>query len=269
MTEKSTTSTKIAPRTTAAGLAGLALLALTACGGGGEEPAAAESESPEVPPAPEYTEIESDVWDTMLAAESVTIEADMPAGLMDQQAAEGDRTIQEYAGAMDGSASTFRQESGDVTTEMRLVDGSAYVPGEVELASIERQSGGSISASDYAEDFEGRWIDYSDQVDPSGASPESFLIGLRSSMEGQSGAEALDSAAETRDGEDVWVYTAGEELEIVVRAGDEPVLLGFEGEQEGSSLSVQFAAWNASEGPEAPAAEDVMTIQEATQIVTG
>lgn len=260
-------SARLAPRA-AAGLAGVALLTLTACGGGGEDPAAEESQTPEVPPAPEYTEIESDIWDTMLAAESVTLSVELSAALMNPQASSDAVVEQEYTGSLDGTASTFHELNDGVTTEMHMLEDAIYVPGELELESIARASGDAFSAEDFAAEFEGKWVDYSGQVDRSQASTAAFLEQMRSSMEDNGAASSLEGEAETREGEDVWVYTGGG-VEAVVRAGDEPVLLSYAGESGDESVDLTFEDWDASEGPEEPAEEDVLSLDEVRAIVTG
>lgn len=260
-------SARLAPRA-AAGLAGVALLTLTACGGGGEDPAAEESQTPEVPPAPEYTEIESDIWDTMLAAESVTLSVELSASSMNPQASSDAVVAQEYTGSLDGTASTFHELNDGVTTEMHMLEDAIYVPGERELESIARASGDAFSAEDFAAEFEGKWVDYSGQVDRSQASTAAFLEQMRSSMEDNGAASSLEGEAETREGEDVWVYTGGG-VEAVVRAGDEPVLLSYAGESGDESVDLTFEDWDASEGPEEPAEEDVLSLDEVRAIVTG
>lgn len=285
------------------GIAGIALLALTACGGGeaeedaGEQDGAQEDVDPdgaedqgiepeeiaedgagddsddedeaEAGGAPAIEEIEADLWRAMEDAESVVLDAEVPAGADEVEAeidGEGaDTIVQHYSGQMDGSALTLREEAGDASAEYITFEDGTYLRGEDELAAVARQFPGEIDEDELAPEFEGKWVDYS-EIFPDGFTVDEWLEDFRGSLEASGGFGELDAEADTRDGEDVWVYT-DDRREIVVRAGDDPVLLSVYADDDGDVFDVRFSQWDEAEEPERPAEEDILTIEDMEGIL--
>lgn len=262
-------SARLAPRA-AAGLAGVALLTLTACGGGGEDPAAEESQTPEVPPAPEISEISDEMWQSLSSQESLTLELTEPATeqFVQQQFGvpmDGAGTItQTYSGAADGDGMTLTQEYDDLMTEYLTFSDVTYVTGEAEVAAADRQNP-DVDVSAFEDELSGKHIDY-------GQFSVATIGDLIDQMQGiTSQGDALDGLegeAETRDGEGLWVYGDGSR-EMVVTAGEEPALISLAYGDEGERTELAISERGSAAVPERPAEEDVLSVDEVRAIVTG
>ncbi|GAA3072379.1 MULTISPECIES: hypothetical protein [Actinomycetes] len=287
------------------GIVGIALLALTGCGAGeaeedaGEQDAGQEDVDPdgaedqgdepdeiaedgadeepedeteaEAGDAPAIEEIEADLWRAMEEAESVVLDAEVPAGAeeveADIDAEEGaDTIVQHYSGQMDGSALTLREEAGGASAEYISFDDGTYLRGEDELAAVARQFPGEIDEDELAGEFEGKWVDYS-QIFPEGFTVDEWMADFRGSLEEAGGFGELEAEADTRDGEDVWIYT-DDRREIVVRAGDDPVLLSVYADNDGDVFDVRFSDWDEAAEPERPADEDILTVDDMEDILS-
>ncbi|MDZ5076830.1 hypothetical protein [Nesterenkonia sp. HG001] len=271
------------------GIAGIAVLTLTACAPDddqpedaaqedvdpdgaedqGDEPDEIAEEEPENE-APEISEIESQLWDTMDQAESVVLDAEVPS---DADEVEGEVDIddagtitQHYSGQVDGSALTMREESDAAQAEYITFEDATYLRGEDELRAVGEQFPGEIDEDELEDEFAGRWVDYS-EIFPEGFTITEWLDEFRESLESGGGFDELEAAAETRDGEEVWVYT-GDGREVVVRAGEEPVLLSVHAEDETGHFDVRFSDWNEAEEPERPADEDILTVQDIEELLS-
>ncbi|GAB3192306.1 hypothetical protein [Nesterenkonia suensis] len=221
--------------------------------------------------APEITDIEDDLWRAMEEAESVVLEVDIPAdeaqveGPEQIDAEEGERFTQHFSGQMDGSGLIMRQEFGGEATEMITFEDATYVRGEDELAAVAEQFPGEIDEDELAEEFEGKWVDYSDVL-PEGFTITAEIDDFRRSLEDGGGFGELEGQTETREGEEVWVYT-DDLRELVIRAGEEPVLLSVQAESESGRIEMHLSDWNAAEEPERPAEEDILSMEDLEDIL--
>lgn len=220
--------------------------------------------------APELSEIEAELWETMENAESVVLEAEMPFSPDDFEGevdvGEAETLHQFYSGQVDGSALTFLERAGDAEQEYITFDDATFLRGEDELRAISEQFPGDVDEEELAEELEGRWVDYT-EIFPEGFAVSDWLAEFREGLDSAGGFGELDAATETRDGEDVWVYT-DDEREIVVRPGDEPVLVSVEADVEGEVTDVRFSEWNEADEPERPAEEDILTVQDLEELLT-
>lgn len=272
-------------RADSAGVALVALLALTGCGAGGDSAAgeqassggpsaasaAEHADAPDVPEAPAYAEIESDLWDTMLQADSVAISGEMPRSFLhpESEAEREARLSYEFTGAADGADSTRRTMSDEeLISDARLVGEAYYEPAEVVLDNFVRNVGDWGIPDSAWDESEGQWVEWTDLHDAESRTTEAFLEDLRTVLEGRDPLTTLDGTRETRDGEDVWVYSDGV-FEAVVRPGEEPVLLSCVGDARDGAFELTFSEWNSSEGPGAPPEQKTMPRAELGELLDG
>lgn len=267
-------------RADSAGVVLAALLALTGCGAGGDSAAGEEAssggpsasstaEDADVPEAPAYAEIEADLWDTMLQADSVTITGEMPRTFLNPDGDGESRVAYEFTGAVDGADSGFRRSSGGtVTSDARLVGEAYYEPAEVPLRNMSRILGDAELSDAALEEAEGRWVEWADFYGVEDRTTEVFLEDLRTALEGRDPLVTFDGETRTRDGEDVWVYSDGV-FEAVVRPGEDPVLLSCVGDARDGAFELTFRDWNSSEEPGAPPEQKTMPRAELGELLAG
>lgn len=255
------------------------MLPLAGCGAG-EDPAPGEgsssgsagSASPaelDASEAPAYAEIESDLWDTMQQADSVAITGEMPETLLNSEGDGEVRLTYEFSGAVDGSDSTYRRSSGDTaSSDARLVDGSYYEPAEVPLRNLSRIMPDAELPESIREQTAGKWVEWTDLYGLEQRTTGVYLEDLRAALEGRDPLVTLDGETETRDGEEVWVYSDGV-FEAVVRPGEDPVLLSCIGEVRDGAFELQFDGWNSSQGPGAPPEQKTMSREDLGKLLAG
>lgn len=233
-------------------------LMLTGCGGSPFE----EDTEPQVP---SFGEIQDQMWEAMLTAESVSIDGEIEAAEADvdqmfegiDEADTGDLLI---IGAVDGSQSEMTFTAGEVTFTQRAVDGVEYFRGE-DFASLLMSEMDEEIAALIDEDFlasvvAGQWVQFSSDGAGTGFSAQEFIGTWRRELDGDAMA-ALDGTAETHEGMEVYVYaTEDGSTELVVAAEGAPHLL----QMRDADSSYVFTAWNEAQRPQVP--ENVMTLDE-------
>ena len=298
-----TTSEKLSAREVTlktTGLLGVALLTLTACGGGGddaatetteaEQAAAEENESEsgatqdeeaevaeeDIQNAPTIGEIDESIWESSLNQDSVTISAEVPASSLgaateDATPTEGENIQIELSGNMDGDgySYTINETLGDylIFSDQAFQTVDSVIE-EYAQAQVEDQ-GPSPEELRREVETEGEWVDIT-SLAAQLETPSLFIENFRTSMLSSAGIEDLsewdlEPELDTRDGEDVWVYseeTADATIQFVVKADEaEPLLMEVHSETEGQETLVTFSDWNEVEEPERPE-EDVVISEE-------
>lgn len=298
-----TTSGKLSAREVTlktTGLLGVALLTLTACGGGGddaatetteaEQAAAEENESEsgatqdeeaevaeeDIQDAPTIGEIDESIWESSLNQDSVTISAEVPASSLgaateDATPTEGENIQIELSGNMDGDgySYTINETLGDylIFSDQAFQTVDSVIE-EYAQAQVEDQ-GPSPEELRREVETEGEWVDIT-SLAAQLETPSLFIENFRTSMLSSAGIEDLsewdlEPELDTRDGEDVWVYseeTADATIQFVVKADEaEPLLMEVHSETEGQETLVTFSDWNEVEEPERPE-EDVVISEE-------
>lgn len=243
----------------------------------------AESEDDEE--VPDLAEIEEDVWDSSMDQESVSIT--MVAGLERGQELfgyapeffEGDGESFELSvtGELDGDAATELDYSPDFqvltfgddayqSVEAFVFDYDAQVPPEVEPEVDAEELSAALSS-------EGEWVDVSDAEPAVPRTPTALLELLRAevteTLDVDSLAELeLDSSLDTRDGQNVWVYS-NEDAELAVLADEgSPQLMGLILPGEDEDLEVTVTDWDEAGTPEEPEDETVIDDEQLQGILS-
>lgn len=243
-------------------------LALTGCGydpfqAPDEEAGSAPADSADQPPA--FGEVRREAFETMLAADSVTISGDIEAGEADLDSLfdriDEDTSGQlEISGDADGTASQMSFSAGGSSFTQRTVDGEEYFRGEDFAALLASELDDEVSEvvdqEFIADVVADQWVQFDDVEDPSVFSAEEFITTWQQEFEAGD-VDEMQAESDTRDGQSVWVYSADSgESEFVVSAEGEPYVLAI---RDGES-HYDFTDWNASEAPETP--ENVITLDE-------
>ncbi|WP_157075400.1 hypothetical protein [Nesterenkonia jeotgali] len=252
-----------------------------------EEGAAVEGDdAPEEAPA--IAEINEDIWESSLNQDSVSVSADVLLSAIGEgaetlgegtygESGEGEVIQVELSGDMEGDGYTYTIADGLIDllvfSDMALQSTDSVV---AEYESLQEEGqGASPEELREAVEAEGDWVDIT-SLAPQFETPREFIENLRAGMMASSDGEDLSDwdatgEADTRDGEDVWVYSdeGGEEsLEIVVRAdSEEPVLMEIRGDNAGQETSVTFTSWNEADAPDRPA-DDTIIGEEEFQGIT-
>lgn len=278
------------------GVLSVAALTLAGCGDGDEDPQVDENPQEETDPsgaqdqgvssdeiaeseddqqAADLAEIEDDIWESSLDQESVSI--NMTAGLDRGQAlfgyapeffeGEGESFELSVAGELEGDSATELDYSPDFqvltfgedtyqSVQAFAFDYQAQVPPEVEPEVEAEELGAALSA-------EGEWVDVSDAEPSVPRTPAAVLEMLRAEITETLGTDSLaelelDSAVDTREGQNVWVYS-NEEVELAVLAdGGSPQLMGLRLPGEDAELEVTLTEWNEAQTPEEPEDETII-----------
>lgn len=272
-----------------AGLAAAGLLLLTACDnpfdatGGGPAPATEEpgegteagtgggqAEAPTE--APSFGEIQDEMWEAMLAADSVTIEGEVEAAEADldelfegiDEDAVGDIRI---SGSLDGSDAEMSYSAGEGNTfTQRTVEGTEYFRGEdfgaLLLDELDDEVAELIDEDFLNSVMEDQWVEFSADGSGSAYSAEDVFTGWQADLAGED-LDGLTGEVQERDGEHVFVYTVEEddEREYVVAAQGEPYLLAWQDEDS----RYVFSEWNEAGEPEEP--ENVITLDEIFEAI--
>ncbi len=258
----------------------------------GAEPAESLTEDLAEGEAPEFVDLEDRLWESMLEAESVTIQGSSPLGASqleeyfsavaedidentdentdedtgeDSEGEIDEETVAEIsvAGAMDGSATESQIRIGD-TLDLTIITAEerTYLKGE-DFADITALSSPHENADFVDQELiddllADRWIDIGSAEEMASMSPQSLVEQWEDSL--IEDPEGVTGEAEERDGSEVWVYTSADgESTYVVSAEETPRLLSIDDAQS----SLMFAGWDETEGAEAP--EETLTMDEVTQ----
>ncbi|TDS86378.1 hypothetical protein [Nesterenkonia aurantiaca] len=252
------------PALVGSGLAAVVLL--TGCGGNPFQGDAQDAE----PQVPSFGQIQDRMWEAMLTADTVSIEGEIEAAEADvdqmfEDIDEEDTGDLLITGAVDGSASEMTFTAGDVSFTQRAIEGVEYFRGEDFAALLMSEMDQEITDL-IEEDFitsvvVEQWVQFS--TDGAGAvfSAQDFISTWQRELDGEELA-ALEGAAETRDGAEVYVYaTQDGSTELVVAAAGAPYLLQMRDEDS----RYDFSDWNQTQRPEAP--ENVMTLDEIFEAI--
>lgn len=251
------------------GLAIAGTLLLASCGSNpfsGQDDDAADPGAAGEADVPSFAEIQDEMWESMLSAETVTIEGQVEAGEADleelfdeiDEDAVGDITI---TGALDGRDSEMRYAAGEGNTfTQRMVDGVEYHRGEdfgtLLYGELDDDVAEAVEPEFIDELVADQWVEFSADGSASIFSAEDFLTIWQRELR-EADLDDVVGAAESRDGEDVYVYAEEDgEAEYVVAADGDPQLLQLRDEDS----SYTFTEWNSADTPEQP--ENVITLDE-------
>lgn len=215
---------------------------------------------------PSFGEIQDEMWEAMLTAETVTIEGQVQAGeadldeLFDQidEDAVGDITI---TGALDGRDSEMRYEAGEGNTFIqRAVDGVEYFRGEdfgtLLYGNLDEDVAAVVEPELIEELVADQWVEFSTDGSVSIFSAEDFLRIWQRELR-EEDTDEIPGVRETRDGQEVYVYAQEDgEAEYVVAADGQPHLLELRDEDS----TYTFTEWNSAAAPEEP--ENVITLDD-------
>lgn len=264
-------------------LAAIATVGLTGCGnpfdatdredaqpvGTSGETAAADTAETGQPPS--FGDIREDVFTAMLEAESVTISGEVEAGEADldelYDTIDADTTGEiSISGALDGTDSEMSFTAGDASVTQRAVEGAEYFLGEdfaaLLLSELDEEVAEEIS-QDFVEDLVGdQWVQFEEEGG-SVFSAEEFITTWQQELDDDE-IDAMEAEAETREDQEVWVYTTADgETEYIVSAQDEPYLLGI----NDSEAQYTFTEWNDSPAPDAPEPDEYITLDEIFEAI--
>ncbi|MDZ5076829.1 hypothetical protein [Nesterenkonia sp. HG001] len=251
------------------GLAIAGTLMLASCGSnpfsddGQDAPDPGTASEAEVP---SFAEIQDQMWEAMLAAETVTIDGQVEAGEADldelfdeiDEDTVGDITI---TGALDGTDSEMSYAAGEGNTfTQRMVDGVEYFRGEdfgaLLYSELDEDVAAAVEPGFIDELVADQWVEFSADGSASIFSAEDFLTIWQRELR-EADLDDVAGARETRDGQEVYVYAEEDgEAEYVVAADGQPHLLQLRDEDS----SYTFADWNSTETPDEP--ENVITLDD-------
>lgn len=207
--------------------------------------------------APAFGEIRDEAFEAMLAAESVDISGEIEAADADLDALfdgiDEDTTGQlQISGAADGTESQMSFSAGGSSFTQRAIGGEEYFRGEdfaaLLVSELDEEAADVVDEELISGIVEDQWVQFDDAEDPSVFSAHEF-IGTWQQQLGSDDISEMAGESATRDGQQVWVYTADEgESEFVLSAEDEPFFVSI---RDGDS-QYEFSGWNASPAPEAP-----------------
>ena len=244
-----------------------AVLVLAGCAGTGddEDAAAEQQEGPEATKqgdageaVPVLSDIEDDIWGSMLAAESVhvAIENDEVVGNLSNVPGTDVEAFR-YSGAVDGSAIAVHY--GDIENAQLYFPDATYIGDELTFRMFDEVDEDADIAA-LRQDLDGHWM-LGESFDPEEMDfrLSELIADFRvdgSEADGQ-GSEVSDGGvAEVRDGEEVWVYPLQDGGGELVLAADReaPYLLALTTDD----LRLEFSDWNEAEIPSRPDPEAVL-----------
>lgn len=260
---------------------------------------------------PELADIEDSLWENSRSQDSVTVISDIPAAVLGVQEADGEdalNDLEEEGEGTEGAEAEPDEDAAEEATENieviiggdMLGDGSVwrveglmdyllYDTGETIYQTVEsfveeyREFQPDEAAGPSADELEaelesaGSWVDVTSTLVDQVETPERYIEHIETEVLAAAGIElfseiGFSGEAESRDGDDVWVYLHEEDsafIELVVLADrEEPLISELSMEFEDVQLSITFADWNESEGlaQEEPDEEDVISEQELDAI---
>lgn len=230
--------------------------ALAGCG----PQSADRSEATADPAPPTFGELQDQIWESSLSADSVTVDAEVSAADIGAENFIGDEDSQQKgsltaAGALDGTNTQVRFSVGEVGVTQRVADGAEYYGGEEFGAMLASQLDPELAAEVDQDVIDravgGEWVEY-----PSGGAralvaAEDILTALQRDLEDSDWDE--HPAEETvRDDQEVYVFSALSEadgkLEIVVAAQGPPYVLSVQDDE----AAYTFSDWDETDPPGSP-----------------
>lgn len=271
-------------RSAAAIGATLSLVALTGCDGtsgsnGDEEPEKEPASA--VEEAPNLSEIDDLMWDSMQNAGSVTVTADMTAFVEeDPEAAEifegmlgADVSDMQFYGSLDEPATAMSVGGQDLF--LTFGENGAYLSADAIFGVLETETAALTPEEQELFDslkaeFAGSWVDFTAEAQGDDSldvlDVRVLLSEFRQSWEGEeSSDDALiprtnmpeEGSHEVRDDQDVWVYLGDEEgQELVLQADPEsPKVISI----SDAETTMTFTDWGKTEVPVAPEDSELLT----------
>lgn len=245
-------------------LAALAVVSFAGCGTNPFDASEIDDPTTGASDPPGFEQVRQEMFEVVLAAESVTITGEVEAGdaELDElfDGIEDDTTGQlSISGALDGSASQMSFSAGGSSFTQLALDGQEYFRGEDFAALLASELDDDVAElvdEEFIDDVVAdQWVLF-DEAEGSVFSAEDFLVTWQDELNDHD-PQDMTAASETREGQEIWVYTEEEgEREYVIAAEEEPYLLAITDEDANYALS----EWNASEAPEPP--ENVITLDE-------
>ncbi|WP_120006410.1 hypothetical protein [Nesterenkonia muleiensis] len=257
---------------------------------------------------PALADIEDSLWENSRSQDSVTVLSDVPAAVLGVQESDGEDALGDLEDEGDDAEAEPDEDAAEEAPENidviiggdMLGDGSVWrVEGLMDYLLYDTgetiyQTVGSFveeyrefqpdeAAGPSADELEaelasaGSWVDVTSTLVDQVETPERYIEHIETEVLAAAGIElfseiGFSGEAESRDGEDVWVYLHeedGESIELVVLADrEEPLIRELSMEFEDAQLSITFADWNESEGlaEEEPDEEDVISEEELDAI---
>lgn len=238
--------------------------------------------------APELSEIDDLMWESMQEAGSVTMTVDMAAFADDdpetaemfaQMLGSEPSTMQLY-GSLDESATAMSIDDHDIFRTFG--ENGAYISTDATFGAMEAEAG-QVSPEDQqvlevlVEEFAGMWVDFSTQAQGDESLNEldvnQLLSDFREAWEEEDSSDAIfprtdipeEGTEEVRDDTDVWVYTGeNEDQELVIEADDEsPRMLSI----SDGEITLTFSDWGETEIPEQPDESELMTEEAYNQVL--
>lgn len=236
----------------------VALGAVAGCGSPSEDRAEATAE----PTPPLFGQLQEQMWEASLSADSVTLEAEVSADDIGAESFIGEEDPQQKgsltaAGALDGTNTQVHFSVGDAGLTQRVADGAEYYGGEEFGAMLANQLAPELAAEVDEDVIEravgGEWVEY-----PSGGAralvaAEDILTALQRDLE-DSDWEDHPAEETVRDDQEVYVFSAVSEedgkVEIVVAAQGPPYVLSVQGDE----AAYEFSDWDDTDLPGSPEA---------------
>ncbi|TLP76910.1 hypothetical protein FEF27_06620 [Nesterenkonia sphaerica] len=276
----------------------------------GEEPDPdedADTEAGEAGEAPDFADIEDSVWESSSSQESVTITSEIPGSMMGMEDVTHEDEIDDLAEEDEGAEAEDAEEltepeetlqvvvagemtgDGSVWQMEDLVDYLLYDGGDTIYQTVEsfieeyrefqpEEGAGPDPEELRAElEAEGSWVDVTSTLAGQIETPQEYVETFREEMLASAGMDSLaetgiSGQAETRDGEDVWVYREDVDDEfvefVIIADEEEPLLSEISMDSDGVEISISFTDWNESEdiAEDEPAEDDVIAEDELEAI---
>lgn len=232
----------------------------------------------------DLAEIEDDIWESSMDQSSVSI--NMVAGLERGHQlfgyapeffeGEGESFVLSVTGELEGDSAAVLDYTPDF--EVRSFGDDAYQSVDAFVFDYQAQVPPGVEPEVDAEELraalsaEGEWIDVSGAEPSVPRTPAAVLEMLRAeiteTLEVNSLAELeLETSLDTREGQNVWVYS-NEEVELAVLADEgSPQLMGLVLPGEDQDLEVTVTDWEEAGTPEQPEDDTVIEDEQLQQIL--
>ena len=217
-----------------------------------------EEDSADAAGPPEWDELSTSAGDAIDAAESVDMHVTAPyAGAISPSAEEdyadveiGDTMTQHLVGEVHGN-STYTESVGDTETTYHFQGANTIlVTLEDEIAAAEEQ-GNAVPFT--AEDVDGDYVDYSEEL----GGQLNFAIFISETHAAMLEFDAPEGEEDTRDGEDVWVYTEGDNEAVFLADEDAPLPVTLTIQAGGDTYEFEYSDWDSAEVPDDISDEEI------------
>lgn len=210
-----------------------------------------DTDAADVDEVPDWSEVTSLASAAMEEAESVSMQISAPyaGAIMPNDPEEagdvevGDPMVQEVTGEIFGNATYVETIDGTETTFHFQGPETILISLEDELAAAEEQ-GTPIRFT--ADDVDGDYVDYSQEL----GGQINFVNFISETQAAMLEFDAPEGEGDTRDGEDVWVYTEGEDEAVLLADSEAPLPLLLSFDVNGETYEFQLSDWDSAEVPE-------------------